>query len=44
MSLKPISPAHFPNLKLETDYEETKDWLDSLSEVIFGMVFQGLNF
>ena len=35
MSLKPISPAHFPNLKLETDYEETKDWLDSLSEVIF---------
>ena len=34
MSLKSISPAHFPNLKLETDYEETKDWLDSLSEVI----------
>ena len=35
MSPKPISQAHFPAFELETDNEETKDWLDSLSEVIF---------
>ena len=36
MSPKPISQAHFPAFELETDNEETKDWLDSL--------FQGPNF
>jgi pyruvate dehydrogenase E1 component len=34
MANTPISPGQFPIVQLETDSEETEDWLESLSEVI----------
>ncbi len=34
MTHTPISPGQFPIMQIETDIEETEDWLESLVEVI----------